>query len=470
MTRLISTALFAVSLTIAPASTRAAGPAFFRADSGVASGGAALPHDLSGTPQWKQSLDPGQSTPCVCGDSIYVTSFDAEASKLATIALDRSTGDVRWKQIAPTKEIEVHHSTGSPAVSSVACDGERVFSFFGSFGLLCYSLDGKLLWSKSMGPFQDEFGASSSPVLIDGKVILNQDHDVDNFIMAIDAANGKTVWRTPREGTRSYSTPVIWNVDGKPQIVVAGSLRLTAYNPQDGSPIWWVDGLSRIVDTTPAIEGNMLFAATWTPGGDQSKRIAMGAFADALEQFDKNGDKEVGKDELTPGAVLTRFFRIDLNQNQKLDENEWNSHARVFDLAQNVAMAVKAGGRGDVTKTHVKWLQRRNLPTVPSPLALQGVVYMVKSGGILTSLDAKSGELLHQGRLEGRGNYYASLVAGDGVLYSASEGGVVTIVKAGGELEVVSSHDFGERIMATPIAVDGQLFVRTDNAIYCFVR
>jgi outer membrane protein assembly factor BamB len=133
-------------------------------------------------------------------------------------------------------------------------------------------------------------------------------------------------------------------------------------------------------------------------------------------------------------------------------------------------MAVKAGGRGDVTKTHVKWLQRRYLPTVPSPLAFQGVVYMVKSGGILTSLDAKSGELLHQGRLEGRGNYYASPVAGDGVLYSASEGGVVTVVKAGGELEVVSSHDFGERIMATPVAVDGQLFVRTDNAIYCFER
>lgn len=468
MTRQIAFVITAVSLLTVQTLVSAGTPAFFRADSGVAAGDAPVPRDLSGTPRWRRTLKPGQSTPCVCGDSVYVTTYDAESSELATVALDRSTGNVRWKKVAPAKKIEDHHTAGSPAASSVACDGERVFAFFGSFGLLCYSPAGELLWSKAMGPYQDEFGASSSPALVDGKVILNQDHDVDNFLIAIDAATGKTVWRTPREGTRSYATPVIWNTNGKSQIVVAGSLRLTAYDPQDGKPIWWVDGLSRIVDTTPAIDGDMLYAATWTPGGDQAERIAMGPFADALEQFDKNGDKQVGKDELTPGAVLTRFFRIDLDQNQKLDETEWNKHARVFDLAQNVAMAVKAGGRGDVTKTHVKWLQRRNLPTVPSPLAYQGVVYMVKSGGILTSLDAQNGEILHQGRLEGRGNYYASLVVGQGVLYSASESGVVTVVKTGGEWEVLSSQDFGERIMATPAVVDGQLFVRTDDAIYCF--
>ena len=465
MIRPFVASLFA--LTLITNSSLSGDAVYFRADSGIAAE-AALPKDLSRKPRWRQQLRPGQSTPCVCGDSVYLTTYDKDKKQLATVALDRGTGEVRWTKIAPAKEIEAHHPTGSPAVSSVACDGERVFSFFGSFGLLCYSPDGELLWSKPMGPFQDEFGASSSPVLLDGKVILSQDHDIDNFVTAIDANTGETLWRTPREGTRSYSTPVISLVNGQPQIVVAGSLRMTAYDPSNGEPIWWVNGLSRIVDPTPAVDGDTIYMATWTPGGDQTERISMGPFAEALSQFDKNGDKEVGKDELTPGAVLTRFFRIDLNQNNKLDESEWNKHARVFDQAQNVAMAVKAGGRGDVTQTHVKWLQRRNLPTVPSVVAYQDLIYMVKKGGILTSLDGDTGELIQQGRLDGRGNYYASLIAGDGAIYSASEGGVVTVVKAGRAWEVIGSHDFGERIMATPVATDGQLFVRTDDALYCF--
>lgn len=464
-TCLFSLSLFAV---LVPATVSADGPSYFRADFGVADDGQSLPHDLSKKPLWRQPLKPGQSTPCVCGDAIFVTTYDKEAGKLATVCLDRSSGKVRWSKVAPTKSIEPHHPTGSPAVASVACDGERVFAFFGSYGLLCYDLNGKLLWSRPMGPFQDEFGASSSPILLDGKVILSQDHDIDNFLTAIDVVTGETDWTTAREGTRSYSTPVIWNVGGEPQIVVAGSLRLTAYDPGNGKPIWWVNGLSRIVDSTPVVDGNTLYMATWTPGGDQTERISMGTFAAALEQFDKNGDKEVGKDELTPGAVLTRFFRIDLDQNEKLSESEWNKHARVFELAQNVAFAVKAGGRGDVTNSHVKWQQRRNLPVVPSSVAYKGVFYMVKNGGILTSLDGDTGDILHQGRLDGRGNYYSSLVAGDGVVYSASESGVVTIVKAGAEWEVLNSHDFAERIMATPVADDGQLFVRTDDALYCF--
>ena len=106
--------------------------------------------------------------------------------------------------------------------------------------MLCYSRDGKLLWENQMGPFQDEFGASSSPILVDGKLILNSDHDLDNFIMALDPKTGKELWMTSRDDfTRSYSTPVVWKVDGKNQIVVAGSLKLVAYDPANGQPIWW---------------------------------------------------------------------------------------------------------------------------------------------------------------------------------------------------------------------------------------
>ena len=446
-------------------------PSYFRKDSGVAAEGA-LPAggvDLS-TPTWKQSLLPGNSSPCVAGDLVFLTTWDEKRKQLTTVGLNRSTGKIKWRHPVPTRTIESFHPVGSPASCTVACDGKRVYSFFGSYGLMCFSLDGALLWSRQMGPFQDEFGASSSPILVDGKVILNEDHDVDNFITAIDAASGGTVWTTKRPGfTRSYSTPVVWEVNGKKQIVVAGSLQLVAYDPADGKRVWWVNGLSRNVDTKPAIDGDTLYLATWTPGGDQSERIAMEPFEEALKQYDKNNDQEIAKTELTPGPVLTRFFRIDLNQNEKLDAKEWAAHARVFELAQNVAMAVKAGGKGDVTDTHVRWLQRRNLPTVPSPLVYDGNMYMVKNGGILTTLNTRDGVILKQGRLEGRGNYYASLVGGGGFVYSASEQGVVTVVRAGGDdWEVFSSHDFKSRIMATPVIADGQLFIRTDDALYCY--
>ena len=93
---------------------------------------------------------------------------------------------------------------------------------------------------------------------------------------------------------------------------------------------------------------------------------------------------------------------------------------------------------------------------------------MVKDSGIITSLDATDGRILKQGRARGSGNYYASLVAGDGKVYLASERGVMTVLKAGRKWEILSSHDFGERIMATPVVSDGQIFIRTDEALYCF--
>ncbi|REJ89151.1 MAG: pyrrolo-quinoline quinone [Planctomycetota bacterium] len=443
--------------------------AYFRHDQGVQDEKPLPNLDSESSLVWRTELLPGHSTPCVCGDLLVLTTYDEEAEALATVALDRKTGEVRWTRPVPSESIEETHRTGSPAASSPAFNGEHVFVFFGSYGLMCYDLEGELVWSREMGPFQDEFGASSSPILVDGKVILNEDHDVDSFIIALDQETGETVWSTPREeATRSYSTPVVWEVDGEPQIVVAGALKLTAYDVSTGKEIWWVNGLSRIVDTTPVITDRGLFLATWTPGGDTTNRIAMEPFEEAVGQYDKNGDGEIGKDELDEGPVLQRFFRIDLNQNGALDAEEWARHASVFERAQNVAMLVKPGGEGDVTETHVEWIAREGLPVVPSPVVYQDVMYMVRDGGVITTLDVDTGEIIKQGRAVGGGNFYASAVAGDGKVYLASELGIVTVLSAGRDWEVISSRDFEERIMATPLIDGGRLYVRTDEALYCF--
>jgi len=173
---------------------------------------------------------------------------------------------------------------------------------------------------------------------------------------------------------------------------------------------------------------------------------------------------------LSEGPVLQRFFRIDLDQNGQLSKAEWDAHSRVFELAQNTAMAIRPGGTGNVTASAIEWTYRRGLPTVPSAIVYEGVMYMVKDSGIITSLDASIGDLLKQGRSRGPGNYYASLVAGDGKVYLASEMGVVTVLEAGRDWSILSSHDFGERLMATPAIQDGRIYIRTDKAMYCFAE
>ena len=472
MMRIRSTMAILLALLAVPAESQE--PSYFRHDHGVAQDQQPLPANFSTDAKqlWRTPLPPGHSSPCVCGDSIFLTTFQADEQELATVALDRATGTVRWKKVVPTKSIEPVHSTGSPAAATPACNGKQVFSFFGSYGLLCYDLDGNLLWEKVLGPFQDEYGAASSPVLVDDKLILNADHDIDSFIIALDQASGATIWQSPRsEATRSYSTPIILERDGAKQVVVAGALQLAAYDPATGEKLWWFNGLSRIVDCTPLIHDGRIYSASWTPGGDPGERISMEPFSQALAQYDKNQDGAIAKDELPPTSpVLDRFFRIDLDQNQNLNEQEWARHATIFERAQNVAVALDPGTRGNLAPQYVKWSYTRGLPTVPSSVVYDGVLTMVKDSGIVTLLDIDSGQMLQQLRAAGRGNYYASLVAGDGKVFLISESGVMTVLQSGPEGEILSSYDFGERVMATPAIADGIIYIRTDAALYSFVK
>ncbi|MCA9026165.1 MAG: PQQ-binding-like beta-propeller repeat protein [Planctomycetaceae bacterium] len=442
---------------------------YFRQHGGVLESTAPLPEnfDDGATLVWSSELGSGHSTPTLVEDRIFLTTFTDD--ELATIALNRETGQQLWRKVCPAKTIESYHPSGSPAASTIASDGQHLYVFFGSYGLLCYDLDGELQWEKPMGPFQDEFGAASSPILVDGTIILNEDHDINSFITAINAATGETLWETDRPGfTRSYSTPVIWEVNGKKQVVVAGALVLSGYDLENGSLLWQMRGLSRIVDNTPVVANGNLFVATWSPGGDEGDRISMEPFDEALTTYDKDGDKLIGKDELSDGPVLDRFYRIDLNQNQKLDADEWQKYANVFEQAQNVAVAIRPGGRGDITDTHVIWTHRKGLPTVPSPVVHDSILYMVKDGGIVTALDASTGEVIQQVRTGVSAPYYASPIIADNKLYLASRSGVLTVFKAGPDLERLSSHDFAANITATPVADKEHIFVRTEKMIYCF--
>ena len=453
-----------------PAAPDSDGESFFRHRGGVAGNDErALPASFGSERQaWRRELPPGHSVPCVVRDQLILTTHDGD--ELATVSLYLDTGKLRWKRVAPAAELEPFHPTGSPAASSPASDGEHIYVFFGSYGLLCYNLDGQLLWSKRMGPFQNEFGASSSPVLVDDKIILVEDHDIGSFLIAVDKKTGATVWTTPRdEFTRSFSSPVIWEADGAKQIVVAGALQLIAYDVHSGNKLWWVNGLARLVSSTPAVSGGVIYVSSWSMGGDADARISIPPFADAVKQHDKNGDGAISKSELPEGGqIQKRFFRVDLDQNGTLDKAEWKRQANIFERAQNALISVRptASARGDITESHVLWSYRRNIPSVPSPLVYRDAVYMVKNNAIVATVDARTGEFIKRGRAKGLGNYYTSPVAGDGKVYMASERGVVTVLKAGRNWEILGSHDFEERIMATPVIHAGRIFVRTEKALY----
>lgn len=444
---------------------------YFRSTHGLAAGEEQpLPDKFDDESQlvWRVPLAPGHSTPCVYRDAVYVTTFDD--GKLFTVALDRATGKERWKRQAPNQRLEPYHSVGSPAAATPACDGKRLYVFFGSYGLLSYDLQGNLIWAKQFGPFQDEFGAASSPVLVDGRLLLAQDHDADSFVMCLDAASGEILWKTPREGLRSYSTPVVWTIGDRQIVVVAGALTLTAYDLESGKPLWAVDGLARIVNTTPTPDGNWLFVATWSPGADREARISMEQWPAAAKKWDANGDGKITRAETDNKDVLDRFFRIDINQDEGLDQAEWTRYRGVFDKARNSILAIKADANASASQPEVAWHYDRGVPYVASPLVYRDVIYMVKDGGIVTSLEPSTGKVLKQARIPGPGSYYASPVGGDNKVYLLSEQGVLTVLSAQGKWEILTSHDFAERSMATPVITDGQLFLRTEAALYCFAE
>jgi outer membrane protein assembly factor BamB len=450
---------------------RAEAPAYFRHERGLAADdNRAYPDALEPAQAvWRTALPEGQSTPTLAGDRIFLTGYEPNAqsgNELLTLCLDRASGKELWRRAVTVDKLEKFHQEGGPASATVACHDGRVFAFFGSYGLVCYDVDGKQLWSRKMGPFRDEFGSSSSPVLVDGKVVLCEDHDLDSFIIALRQDNGETVWETPREGfTRSYATPVVWDAGGRKELIVAGSLQLVSYDAETGKQLWARDGFARIVNTTPTPAGAVLYIATWSPGGDTDARIAMETWDAALGMWDASKDGLLQNAELPEGEVRSRFFRIDLSGDETLDKAEWEKYAAIFERAQNTMAALRPA---DGTPPSIVWEYKRGLPYVASPLVYRNQVVLVKDGGIVTVLDAADGSLLKQARSRGEGNYYASPVAADGKIYVSSGNGVVTVFRQGKKLEIIGSHDFQERIAATPVLADGRVYLRTAKGLYCF--
>ena len=438
--------------------------------SGLAATDTALPADIGPDKHvvWKADLPPGHSSPIVVGERIFLTAV--RDGRLVTIGLDRASGKVLGEAEAPHEKLENIHRIGSYAQASPASDGERVISFFGSSGLFCYDLGGKLLWKLPMGPFNNDFGAGSSPIVSGDAVILCQDHDTDSFLMALDKHTGKTLWKVDRsEFPRNYCTPIVWEVAGKKQIVVAATLRVVGYDFETGKELWTVRGISRTVCMTPVVgDGNVLYVAGWAAGGDADSRIVLETFEELAARVDKNQSGTLEEDELPSGDVKRRYTQVDRDKSGTVTRAEYEFFRGLIDAGRNVVVAIKPGGEGDITTTHVLWETNRFVPFCASPLYYRGLIFTIKDGGILACLGVQAGEAQKQKRLAATGDYYSSPVAGDGKVYLLSEEGKLTVVDAKDQWQVLATADFGEPVFATPALVAGRIYLRTQGHLYCF--
>ncbi len=252
------------------------------------------------------------------------------------------------------------------------------------------------------------------------------------------------------------------------EILVVGSFQLTSYSAATGRRLWWVTGLSWEMKSTPVLEDGILYINGYGgPEGEAGQDVNAPTWKEALASQDKDQDGLLSGEELQ-GRVLNWFRFIDLNRDSHLDETEWRYYEAGL-ATKNGTLAIRVGGEGDMTEKNVAWAYHKRVPQLPSPLLYEGVLYMVNDGGIVTSLDPKTGEMLSQGRLKGAvDNYYASPVAADGKIFMASELGKIAVLKPGGTLEVLAVNDLGDLIYATPAIDSGRIYVRTRSALYCF--
>jgi outer membrane protein assembly factor BamB len=483
--------IVAIDQTATPTTVRAQGPAYwpgFRGPnaSGVSVADERLPVQFSpDSPAtvWKAELPEGHSSPAVWGHSLFITGVDRPTNRLAVFSIDRRDGRVQWRREITVTEFEFSHAAGNPASATPATDGERVYAYFGSLGVVAFDFQGTEIWRVPLPVVRMPFGSGTSPIVSGDFVILAREGP-DRYLLALDRRTGQRAWQVDLAGCGTgHSTPVIW----KDQIVLNRCGQVLAVDRLSGAPLWSLTWGSGSGDTTPAISGDLLFLTAWNNFGEPDLRQPVPTFADARAAWDKDRNGLLSEAELPAGGVtiMTRIdagsmpgaqwrleaAQLDFTKDGALDENEWQRLVETLKMAANVdhgLIAIKPGGRGVLPPDTVVWKETRGVAEVPSPLVYRGKVYMVTNGGILSVLRADSGALVYRERLGAPGLYFSSPVATGGRIYIGSGEGVLSVLTDADRLEVLARNDFGEPIVATPALADGHIYVRTARHLYAF--
>ncbi|HKE56113.1 MAG TPA: PQQ-binding-like beta-propeller repeat protein [Pyrinomonadaceae bacterium] len=414
---------------------------------------------------WKTAVPFGRSSPVVTRDRVFLTA--SESDKLITLALDRKTGKILWRRdVLRARHMPIYKANDAASPSPVS-DGKNVFAFFAELGLISYGADGKERWRLPLGPFDSFYGMGGSPVLAGNTLVMVCDQRTNSFIIAVDARDGKELWRKSRPNFEAYSTPSIYTPkDGPAQVLVLGSQTLDAYSLDKGERLWWVTKVGIYPKGVPIVGADMVYVTA--DGGDEP---FFPPFDDILKANDKDKDQRLSREELKSIPEATEHFGwVDANNDGYIDLTEWDFIRNSSHTSGHGLSAVRLGGQGDLT-TKVVWRLQKSYPSIPTPLLYRDVIYLMKEGGIVTSLDPANGQVLKQGRTPGAlEEYYASPVAADGKIFVVSSSGKVTVLKAGAQWEVLAMNDLGEECWATPAIAGSKIYIRTRNSLYSFAE
>lgn len=389
--------------------------------------------------KWKTEIPGrGHSTPVIWGDKIFLTTAiqtgaapqpaPAEEQgdqtqrrgrgpgggagariehRFELICIDRKTGKVIWQKTArvATPHEGYHRTYGSFASNSPITDGRHVYVSFGSRGLFCYDLNGKLIWQKDLGVqmrMRLQFGEGVAPALDRDRLIIHYDHEGESFIVALDKRTGKEVWRAARDEQSSWSTPLIIEHGGRRQVIVSATGKVRSYDVQTGKVIWECGGLGSNVIPAPIYHNGVVYVMS---GHRNPKLMAI--------RLGKEGDL-TGTD-----AVL--------------------------------------------------WSHTRGISYTASPVLHDGKLYVLTDSGQVSCFNIATGEPYYQQvRLPRPYNFKASPVGANGKLYLASEDGDVIILKLGDKFEVLATNKLEDQtFIASPVIVEGELFLRSQNHLYC---
>lgn len=356
----------------------------------------------------------GGSTPVVVGDHIALTT--GAEGKNWVIALDRD-GQVKW-QTPVGEEREGKHQKGSGSNPSPIADENHIYAYFKSGDLACLNWQGEVVWHRNL---QSEFGEDTlwwdlgtSPVRTKNHIVVACMHSGPSYLAAFDPATGELAWKqdrnmpAPEEANQSYSTPIVFERDGKEYMVVLGADHVTGHDAATGELLWTVGGLNP--------EQNGYFRSISSP---------------------------VESGEL----VIAPYAR------------------------GNSLTAIRLGGSGDITSSHIVWSHGDRGADVPTPAVYEGNLYVLNDRGEIAKLDIESGEVLETLELErNRNAYSASPIIAGGHLYATREDGMTYVVKLSPKLETVSSNALPEMAVASPVFVDGQILIRSGGKLWCISK
>jgi outer membrane protein assembly factor BamB len=364
---------------------------------------------------WKVPLPgKGTSTPAVWNDNIFVSC--CEEGKNLLLCLDRN-GRERWR-VGLGEERKGKNAKASGSNPSPATDGQHVFAYFKSGDFACVDFSGKIVWQKNLQKLYGDdtlwWDLGTSPVLTKNFVVVACMHSGPSYVAAFKKATGDVAWKhdrnldAPEEASQSYSTPVVLTESDRETLIILGADHVTAHEAATGRELWRVGGLNPT--------RHKYFRSIASP-------------------------------TVSDGVVVAPYARA------------------------ATITGIRLGGGGDVTATHVAWKKEDLGTDVPTPVALNGRVYVCTDKGDVACLDVQSGKTLWSGQVEKhRLAYSSSPVVADGKIYITREDGKTFVLEQGSEFKVLSENELGEQTVASPAFVDGRILIRTFDALYCIGR